>query len=412
LTERPSKSSPEISADHSDADAQVNQTTRRKLFEPLTFAKGVALRNRVVMAPMTTWAGNADGTVSDEEVAYYRSRVNGVGLVITGCTHVLPNGMGFNHEFAAFDDSFIPSLRRLAEAAKSGGAPAVLQIFHAGNKAVPELVPDGDVVSASAVTTEANPFGPAVTPRMLVHDEVISAIFAFGEATRRAIEAGFDGIELHGAHGFLIQNFFSPRFNQRTDEWGGSLTNRMRFPLAVVQMVKQVIKDHAKRPFLLGYRISPDEPGEGGLRMEDTKVLVDRLVDGGIDYLHVSLGNVLETTPIGGTGEQTTGELILERVDGRVPVIAAGQLRKPDQAEAALALGLSLVAVGQGLVMNPDWVELAKNDLADQIDTTLHMSKLGHIAIPSKLWKVIEATPGWFRLEAQPQRTAAGAELG
>ncbi|HVJ40804.1 MAG TPA: NADH-dependent flavin oxidoreductase [Dongiaceae bacterium] len=384
----------------------MNQT-RHKLFEPFAFAKGFTLRNRVAMAPMTTWAGNADGTVSDEEVAYYRRRVNGVGLVITGCTHVLPNGMGFTHEFASYDDSFVPSLRRLAEAAKSGGAPAVLQIFHAGNKAVPELVPGGEVVSASAITTEATPFCPAVTPRALTHEEILDVILAFGAATRRAIEAGFDGVELHGAHGFLIQNFLSPRFNQRTDAWGGSLANRLRFPLAVVQEVKRVIAAHATRPFLLGYRISPDEPEEGGLRVHDTHVLVDMLVDSNIDYLHVSLESVHETKPVGGTGEKTTAELIVERVGGRLPVIAAGQIREPDQAAQAIALGLSLVAIGQGLVMNPDWIELAKSDLDERIDIALSPSKVPHLAIPSKLWKVIEATTGWFKLQAEPQRNKA-----
>jgi 2,4-dienoyl-CoA reductase-like NADH-dependent reductase (Old Yellow Enzyme family) len=299
---------------------------RQRLFEPFAFANGIALRNRVVMAPMTTWAGNPDGTVSDEEIAYYRSRVNAVGLVITGCTHVLPNGIGFTDEFASYDDRFIPSLRRLAVAAKSGGAPAILQIFHAGNKAVPELVPGGEVVSASAVTTEAGPFSPALTPRALSHDEIDDVIRAFGAAARRAIEAGFDGIELHGAHGFLIQNFLSPKFNRRADEWGGSLEKRMRFPLAVVQHVKQVISDHAARPFILGYRISPDEPDEGGLRVDDTLALIDRLGDSGADYIHASLPNLLKTRPVGAPDQKTTIELILERVDGRLPVIA----RRPD----------------------------------------------------------------------------------
>ena len=105
------------------------------LFEPFELITGVTLRNRVAMAPMTTWASNDDGTVSDAEDAYYRRRVTGVGLVITGCTHVQANGVGFTGEFAAHDDAFVPSLRRLAAAAKSGGAPAILQIFHAGAKA-------------------------------------------------------------------------------------------------------------------------------------------------------------------------------------------------------------------------------------------------------------------------------------
>ena len=390
--------------------------TRHKLFEPFAFAKGVALRNRVVMAPMTTWAGNTDGTVSDEEIAYYRRRVNGVGLVITGCTHVLPNGMGFTDEFAAYDDSFVPSLRRLAEAAKSGGAPALLQIFHAGNKALPALVPGGEVVSASAVTTEAGPFAPALTPRALTHHEILDIIRAFGEATRRAIEAGFDGIELHGAHGFLIQNFLSPKFNQRTDEWGGSLENRLSFPLAVVAEVKRVIAAHATRPFLLGYRLSADEPDDGGLRIGDAQVLVDGLVDSGVDYIHVSLASVLETKPVGSPGEttgtKTIAELIVERVGSRVPVMAAGQIRKPDQAARAIDLGLSLVAVGQGLVMNPFWVELAHGNLDERIAIALDPAKVSQIAIPAKLWKVIEAMTGWFQLQTEPQHKPTEVQVG
>ena len=377
----------------------MNQVTR-KVFEPFVFDNGIELRNRVAMAPMTTWAGNADGTVSDEEIAYYQRRVNGVGLVITGCTHVLANGIGFTDEFAAFDDTFVPSLKRLAKAAKSGGATAVLQLFHAGNKAVLELVPD--VVSASAVSIDAGPFSVSATPRAMTQEEIHDVILAFGEATRRAIEAGFDGIELHGAHGFLIQNFFSPKFNQRDDEWGGSLENRLRFPLAVVHEIHRVIKAHADRPFLFGYRISSDETGENGLRIDDTCVLVDGLIESGIDYLHVSLGSVLETVPVDGQGDQTTAKVILDHVDGRIPVIAAGQIKTPRQAEEALELGLSLVAVGQGLVINPDWVELAEKGHDDQIKTALNPARVSQIAIPPKLWGVIEATTGWFKLQGAP----------
>lgn len=310
--------------------------TYPKLFETYAFAKGITLRNRVVMAPMTTWSGNDDGTVSDEEVAYYRRRAKGAGLMLTGCTHVMLDGIGFTGEFAAYDDSFTPSLRRLAEAARSGGAPAILQIFHAGNKAVPALVPGGEIVSASSIKAAPGPFNTGdIVARALDHDEILDVIDAFGQATRRAIEAGFDGVELHGAHGFLIQNFFSPLFNQRGDEWGGSLENRMRFPLAVVGEVKRIIELHAERPFLLGYRISPEESDEGGLRINDTCELLDHLTDGGVDYIHVSLSSVLDAKPIEDTSGQPIAELIVKRVGGRVPVIAAGRIRKPEQAETA-----------------------------------------------------------------------------
>jgi 2,4-dienoyl-CoA reductase (NADPH2) len=372
------------------------------LFWPLPLTKAVTLRNRVVMAPMTTWAGNPDGTVADEELAYYRRRVKGVGMVVTGCTHVQANGIGFTDEFAAYDDRFLPGLTRLATAAKSGGAAALLQIFHAGNKALPALTPAGEVVSASAVPTEATPFAPSVTPKALSHDEIHSVIAAFGEATRRAIQAGFDGIELHGAHGFLIQNFLSPRFNQRTDQWGGTLENRMRFPLAVVAEVKRVA-DAAGRAFVIGYRISPEEPGIGGLRIAEALALADRLIETGIDYLHISLGDLLTDTPLDATDDTTIAALFTRRVAGRVPLIAAGQIRTPDRAVQALDSGLSLVAVGQGLVMNPDWVELARDGKAAQIATALDLSHASALAIPPKLDAVIGAMPGWFALrEAEP----------
>lgn len=380
-------------------DDEIMSKTQPKLFDAFAFAKGITLRNRIVMAPMTTWSGNEDGTVSDEEVAYYRRRAKDVGLVITGCTHVMPNGVGFTGEFASCDDSFTPSLRRLAGAAKSGGAPAILQIFHAGNKAVPELVPGGEIVSASAVKAAAGAFNTGnMTVRALTHDEILAVVAAFGEATRRAIEAGFDGIELHGAHGFLIQNFFSPLSNQREDQWGGSPENRMRFPLAVAQEVKRIIDTHAKRPFLLGYRISPEESDEGGLRLSDTCELIDRLVVAGVDYMHVSLSSVLHAKPIHDAGGRSIAELIAERVEGRIPVVAAGQIRKPDEAERALEFGLSLVAVGQGLVMNPEWVELAQNQRSHEIDIALSPLTVSEITLPVKLWNIIRATAGWFEI--------------
>jgi 2,4-dienoyl-CoA reductase-like NADH-dependent reductase (Old Yellow Enzyme family) len=378
------------------------------LFQPFTFPNGITLRNRVLMAPMTTWSSNPDGTVSDQELAYYRRRVNGVGAVLTGCTHVTENGIGFTDEFAAHDDRYTPSLRALAQAAKSGGAPAILQIFHAGNKAVPALVPDGVLVSASAMKAPPGPFNNGeLESRALTHDEIGEMIRAFGETTRRAIEAGFDGIELHGAHGFLIQNFFSPLFNRRTDAWGGSLENRMRFPLALVAEIRRVIAQHADRPFLLGYRISPEEPDEGGLRVDDALTLIDRLIVAGIDYIHVSLSDLLAAKPLDSTDERRTIERVVAAVQQRVPVIAAGQIRTPAQAEAALALGLSVVAVGKGLVMNPAWVEQAMRGEAAAIRTQLNPVEVPQLVIPDKLWGVIDTMKGWFPVVHHDEPTAA-----
>jgi 2,4-dienoyl-CoA reductase-like NADH-dependent reductase (Old Yellow Enzyme family) len=374
-------------------------TETNQLFQPFKFKKGITLKNKVAMAPMTTWASNDDYTISDDEVKHYKARVQDIGLVITGCTRVTPSGIGFTHEYAAYDDAFLPSLKKLADAAKSGGAPAILQIYHAGNKAIPELIPDGDLVSASAIEVGPLPFVSGETiPRALTNDEILLIIEAFGQATRRAIEAGFDGVELHGAHGFLLQNFFSPLYNQRSDEWGGSATNRMRFPVEVVKEVQRVINTYAKRPFLLGYRISPEESQPESYKINDVYPLIDELIKENIDYLHVSLVNVLESKPLNTSGEQTIIELILNQVNGRIPVIAAGSIKTPYDALKAIEMGLSLVAIGQALVINPNWMKLAVK--GEPIEEALSISKRAELAIPEKLWTVIDAAKGLFKVTA------------
>ncbi|EEU5946450.1 NADH-dependent flavin oxidoreductase [Escherichia coli] len=371
------------------------------LFSPFMLTEKIKLRNRIVMAPMTTWSANPDGTISEQELEFYKRRSQNVGLVITGCTYVTPSGIGFTHEFAAYDDRFINSLEKLAAAAKSGGAPAILQIFHAGNKAIPELVPNNDVISASASSVKSGDFMKRVVQsREMTENEIQETIRAFGDVTKRAIKAGFDGIELHGAHGFLLQNFFSPLFNQRNDRWGGDLEGRMRFPLAVLQEVKNVVYEYATKPFAIGYRISPEESATGGLRIEDTYKLLDRLISSGISYIHTSLVSINDSYPVESPNGPRTIELILNHIAGRVPVIAAGKIRTPSQAQEAISTGLPLVAIGKGLVINPEWVTLAESGRGHEIQTTLNPQLVPELTIPDKLWDQIQTSKGtgWFPL--------------
>ncbi|MBL3980536.1 NADH-dependent flavin oxidoreductase [Escherichia coli] len=371
------------------------------LFSPFMLTEKIKLRNRIVMAPMTTWSANPDGTISEQELEFYKRRSQNVGLVITGCTYVTPSGIGFTHEFAAYDDRFINSLEKLAAAAKSGGAPAILQIFHAGNKAIPELVPNNDVISASASSVKSGDFMKRVVQsREMTENEIQETIRAFGDVTKRAIKAGFDGVELHGAHGFLLQNFFSPLFNQRNDRWGGDLEGRMRFPLAVLQEVKNVVYEYATKPFAIGYRISPEESATGGLRIEDTYKLLDRLISSGISYIHTSLVSINDSYPVESPNGPRTIELILNHIAGRVPVIAAGKIRTPSQAQEAISSGLPLVAIGKGLVINPEWVTLAESGRDHEIQTTLNPQLVHELTIPDKLWDQIQTSKGtgWFPL--------------
>lgn len=367
--------------------------TYQPLFQPMQFQSGVSIKNRIVMAPMTNFSSNPDGTVTDAEVNYYARRSSGVSMVITACTNVTANGKGFPGEFAGHTDDMIPSLRRLATAIKDEGAKAVLQIFHGGRMCPPDLVPGGDVVSASSVAPEQE---GAVQPRELSDAEIRDIILAFGETTRRAIEAGYDGVEIHGANGYLIQQFFSPHSNRRNDNWGGDLQKRMTFPLAVVDEVQRVVAEHATTPFLVGYRFSPEEASDPGITMADTLELVDALAKNNLDYLHVSLQDFWSTPRRGVESSKARIELIQDRVGNAVPVIGVGLIHTPDDAVKALGTGVPLIALGREIIMDPDWVQKVEQGREAEIDTTLLKDQQARLVVPDPLWNAIIHTPGWF----------------
>jgi 2,4-dienoyl-CoA reductase-like NADH-dependent reductase (Old Yellow Enzyme family) len=373
-------------------EQRVN-TKFNPLFESLSFKSGVQLKNRIVMAPMTNFSSNEDGTVTDAEVNYYIRRSSGVGMVVTACTYVTPNGKGFPGEFAADRDEMIPSLKRLATAIKEQGAKAILQIFHGGRMCPPDLVPNGDVVSASDIPSQE---AGSVIPRPLTSAEIEGIIRDFGEATRRAVEAGYDGVEIHGANGYLVQQFYSPHSNQRDDRWGGSPDKRMTFPLAVVDEVKRAAAQHAKQPFLVGYRFSPEEAEEDGITMEETLRLVDALADKELDYIHVSLMDFWSNPRRGADESRTRLEWIQETAGDRVPIIGVGSIHTADEALKALKTGVALIALGREIIMEPDWVDLITKGRETDIRTTLSKEDQERLVVPDPLWKAIINTPGWF----------------
>ncbi|MFX3634357.1 MAG: NADH-dependent flavin oxidoreductase [Candidatus Pristimantibacillus sp.] len=363
------------------------------LFEPFKFDCGVELKNRIVMAPMTNYSSNEDGTVSDAELHYYARRCEKIGMIVTACIYVTPNGKGFPGEFAGDRDEMIPGLSRLAAVIKEKGAKAVLQIYHGGKLCPPELVPNGDVVSASSVASENN---KGVVPRALTDEEIHSIIVGYGETTRRAIEAGFDGVEMHGANGYLLQQFFSPHSNRREDAWGGTLEGRLKFPLAVVDEVKRVVAAHAKEPFLIGYRFSPEEPESDGITMKETFRLVDELTDRNLDYLHVSLMDFWSKPHRGADASKSRIEWIQERVGHRIPVIGVGSIHTPDDAVKALETGVPLLALGRQLIVEPDWMNKIASGREAEIKQTISKNDQERLVIPDPLWDRIVNIPGWF----------------
>ena len=378
----------------------MSETIYQPLLKSFKFANGITLKNSVAMAPMTNFSSHDDGTVSDEEVAYYLRRSQGVGMVITACVYVSKGGKGFPGEFGADTDQLIPSLRKLASAIKSQGAKVILQIFHGGRQCPPELLPGGQTVSASAVPDKLPGGGNGPIPRALTEEEIVDIISDFGEATRRAIEAGFDGVEIHGANKYLVQQFFSPHTNTRDDRWGGSLDKRLTFPLAVLDAVKATVAAYAESPFLVGYRFSPEEPETPGLTMTDTFALIDALTDKGLDYLHVSLQDFWALPHRGTDDPRSRIEQILDRVAGKIPVIGVGSLYTADDALKAIQSGVSLVALGRPLLMEPDWVQKVAEDKQGDIATELDPSQQSDLVIPDYLWRALLNTPGWVPIKA------------
>ncbi|WP_067725116.1 NADH-dependent flavin oxidoreductase [Oceanobacillus damuensis] len=363
------------------------------LFEPYQLPNGIELKNRIMMAPMTNYSSNPDGSVTEDEVAYYARRSKGVGTVITAVANVTASGKGFPGEIGCDRDELIPSLAKLAKAIKGEGAKAVLQIFHAGRMSPPELVPNNDVVAPGSIPAEQG--GNPTVPRELTVSEIEEIIEAFGEATRRAIEAGFDGVEIHGANGYLIQQFFSPHSNRRGDQFGGSVEKRMSFPLAVIEKVQHTVKEYAKGPFMIGYRFSPEEPETPGITMGDTLQLVDVLSDKGLDYLHVSLMDFWSKARREADTSKTRINLLQETINNRVPLVGVGSLYTADDAAKAMETGIEFIALGRELLIDPEWVQKIEQGNEAQINTVLDLNGKEALDFPEALWKVITSVPGW-----------------
>lgn len=356
--------------------------TKYKFLKPDTLRNGVKIKNRVVMSPMTEQSSFEDGSITSDEINYYRLRTGGVGMLITGCANVNDLGKGFEGELSVADKSMLPGLSRLANAIKMNGTKAILQIFSAGRMTNSKVLRGQQPVSASAVSALRH---GAETPRALSEKEITQTIEDFAKATKLAIEAGFDGVELHGANTYLLQQFFSPHSNRRADQWGGSLQNRMRFPLAVVDACADTIKQFADSPFILGYRISPEEIEEPGIRISDTIALVSQLNNKPIDYLHLSLADAWESSIVDTSDQRPVFEKIKAVLADDLPLIVVGHLATPAQVEKLIDSGVSFAAMGRELIREPQWVQKVEAEDEQAIRYTFSLRDLNELKITPPL---------------------------
>lgn len=359
------------------------------LFQPFTLNNGVEIQNRLAVAPMTHFGSNADGTLGEQEARFIRNRAGDIGLFIHAATLVANGGKAFHGQPEAIHASQIESLRKTAQIVQAQGSKAILQIHHGGNKSIPELLNGKDMITASD--------DAATGARAATVEEIHALISAYANATDLAIQAGFDGVEIHGANGYLIQQFYSAQTNQRTDEWGGSRKNRMRFPLAIVDAVTAVREKHNKADFIIGYRFSPEEAGENGLTMTDTFALLDVLVEKPLQYLHISLHEFAKKARRGADTNLTRMQLVHERINGKLPLIGVGSLFTADQISDAFNTGWAeFIALGKTVMINPTIATLIKAGKESEITTELDSTRADQYGIPDILWGLCQQGGAWL----------------
>lgn len=355
-------------------------TEKYNFLKPYTFKNGVTIKNRIVIPPMTEAAALENGAISQDELRYFNIHTGGVGMFIIPTMNVSDDGKGFEGEPSVADDKFMPGLKKLASTVKQNGTKAILQIFHAGRMSNSKILRGVQPVSASAVAAlRPN----SETPRELTEPEIEQIIEDFGQATRRAILAGFDGIELHGANTYLMQQFFSPHSNRRTDKWGGSLENRMRFPLEVIKSVHAAVEKYADDKFIVGYRISPEEIEEPGIRLADTLKFIDVLADQPINYLHVSMGYAWRTSLNDKSDDEPIILKVKKIVNDRLPLISVGSIEKPADAEKIVDAGIDFAAIGRESIRDPKWVQKVEFGQENSIRYQMSLTELDELGVNS-----------------------------
>ncbi len=337
----------------------------KRLFEPYQL-RGLELKNRLISAPCERNYANVDGSVTQRYIDYVVERAKGgVGLIIVESMYIDPIGRGHIRQLGIYADKLIPGLRRLTDAVHANGAKVASEPMSCGRE-TSSYITGFQPVAPSNVPCKVLAGGEA--PRELTVDEIRGLIDSFGEAARRSMEAGFDLIEIHGAHGYIINQFLSPFSNRRTDEYGGSFEKRMRFPLEVVARVRKVVGENVP----LAYRMSGEEKIEGGLTIDDMVGFSQELEKAGIDLIDVSAG-IYESVvwivqpmafPRGCLVD--LGRRIKQKVS--IPVSIVGRINHPELAEEILANGKAdFIAIGRALHADPCWPLKAQEGRVEDI---------------------------------------------
>lgn len=323
-------------------------------------AAGLQIKNRLVMPPLVIFKAGEDGSVTHAIREHYEA-CRGFGLTVVEATCVSPEGRLAKHQLGLFGDDHIPGMTGLAKIIHQSGSAAAVQIHHAGRQTNPENTFGLPLLAPSPV----NPGGTEPLAMMSADIERVQQDFV--AAARRAARAGFDAVEIHAAHGYLISQFLSPAANHRQDQWGGSLENRARFLRETVRRVQEAVG----KEMLVYCRLGVADASPDGLALEDGLAVAGMLQADGVPLLHISNGiglpEGLKPESFPWSGRLWLGVRVRQEVE--VPVIGVGGIRTPAEAEAILAGRLvDLVAVGRGVLADPAWAEKALGGRGDSIE--------------------------------------------
>jgi 2,4-dienoyl-CoA reductase-like NADH-dependent reductase (Old Yellow Enzyme family) len=318
------------------------------LFEPLAFDRGPVLKNRFILAPLTNLQSHDDGTLSDEEFHWLAMRAQGgFGLVMTCAAHVQAAGQGFPGQLGVFADHHVEGLSRLAAEIRRHGSLAMVQLHHAGLRSPPDLIGCAPVSASDDEKSGA---------RALTTAEVEQLAADFVSAAARAERAGFDGVQAHSAHGYVIGQFLSAASNRRSDRYGGSLENRCRLLFDILRG----IREQCRPDFLVSVRLSPER---FGMTLGETTVMARMLLDSGlIDLLDMSLWDVFKQPE----EDEFKGRDLLSFFTGfdrgSVRLSAAGMIRTARDAARVMAAGADAVTIGRASILHHDFPERCRRD--------------------------------------------------
>jgi 2,4-dienoyl-CoA reductase-like NADH-dependent reductase (Old Yellow Enzyme family) len=329
-----------------------------QLFEETTI-NGLTIKNRFIRSGTWDAMANADGTCTPKMLALLEQVAKGdVGLIITGFASVSKDSQTLPFELGVNDDGFVPGLMRLSGAVHQAGCSIVLQIYHSGIVSNGQLTGGQDALGPSVLTTEKGPLGKAMTMQ-----QINDVVAAFGAAALRGKKAGFDGVEVHAAHGLLLDQFLSPFFNQRQDAYGGSLENRARLLLEVVHSVR----DAVGKGFPLLVKLSAEDLLPGGFAVDDAVKVAKMLEQAGVDAIELSggtflslMGGHIEASPVKVEGGKAYYEETARRCKAEIsiPLMMVGGVRSVQEAQRLIDQGITdYVSLARPLIREPNLVK-------------------------------------------------------